>query len=154
VLQLTDWRRSALRFLSHGLVWSFLIGTSCRFTGNHPVCRQHTDAASCGSDERCFPEFHCATSDKKPGRCLTSCVPYNNGTCRMNSSSHPDACLPDLRGGRFQGCIATDKDPSRCEPGPTGADGNPICIDRHAPCAACNVVFDFCEAHCTGILCF
>jgi hypothetical protein len=60
-----------------------------------------------------------------------------------------------MRAGHEGTCIATDRNPNRCQPG-RDAKGHPTCTDTDLPCAGCQMVFDSCEArnHCNGVLCF
>jgi hypothetical protein len=139
--------------LMRALVGLALIG--CVSCGNQLACWPHSDLESCSADKRCFPKFRCDTDGRSTKRCSDRCTASMNRTCWIADPNTPDSCIVDFRGGHFNGCIATDGDPTRCRR-VADKDGLPNCEDTHPPCSGCALHFDTCGAKgvCHGIVCF
>ena len=130
-----------------------LVGcASCRYMGNRPHCREHADAASCAGDRLCFPVFRCDKDTALALRCSADCTPYPGGSCWVNVPHPSDGCMPDYTGGSFKGCIATDKDPRRCE-AVRDAKGVMGCLDHNPPCGGCRQNLSYCDAYGRAVCC-
>ncbi|MBI3551829.1 MAG: hypothetical protein HY077_04870 [Elusimicrobia bacterium] len=143
-----------MKSLATALLCALAFISSCRYVGNHAACRAHADSASCRADPRCFPVFGCEKDPALAPRCSADCSPYINSSCWINVPNRPDGCMPDFRGGRFNGCLSTDKDPKRCETVPDDKGGQ-TCLDHDPACAGCRQKLSFCDAHpnCVGVIC-